>query len=59
MLQILLVSHGIIGGGTFVQRRSDLGVDIWCNKVQALAVTGFEDDMRGPTANLSGDANFG
>jgi hypothetical protein len=59
MLQILLVSGGIMGGDTFNARRNDLGGDIWCNKAQALAVTGFEDDMRGPTADPSGDPNFG
>jgi hypothetical protein len=46
MLQILLLSHGIISGDTFDAQMNDLGGDIWCNKVQALTVTGFEDGMR-------------
>jgi hypothetical protein len=45
MLQILLISDGIVSGDTFDARRNDLGGDIWCNKAQALAVTGLEDDI--------------
>jgi hypothetical protein len=29
-----------------MRERNDLGGDIWCNKVQALTVTEFKDDMR-------------